>query len=83
MTKGTHPKPSVTMTVSDGASTMPPTSLYVLVGIARRRSDQVLMVAETFTELAEGKVNGQKAFMTGKLKLKGDVMLAVSFHRWH
>ena len=28
--------------------------------------------------LAYGKVNGQKAFMTGALKVKGNVMLAVS-----
>jgi phosphopantetheine adenylyltransferase len=28
--------------------------------------------------LADGKVNGQKAFMTGALKVKGNVMLAVS-----
>jgi hypothetical protein len=28
--------------------------------------------------LADGKLNGQKAFMTGALKVKGNVMLAVS-----
>ena len=27
-------------------------------------------------DLAEGKLNGQKAFMSGKLKVKGNVMLA-------
>ncbi|KAI8848827.1 SCP2 sterol-binding domain-containing protein [Chytridium lagenaria] len=31
---------------------------------------------ETFGELASGKLNGQKAFMSGKLKVKGNVMLA-------
>lgn len=27
-------------------------------------------------QLADGKLNGQKAFMTGKLKVKGNIMLA-------
>jgi putative sterol carrier protein len=33
---------------------------------------------DTFIQLADGKLNGQKAFMTGALKVKGNVMLAVS-----
>ncbi|EJU04748.1 sterol-binding-like protein [Dacryopinax primogenitus] len=31
---------------------------------------------ELFLDLAEGRTNGQKAFMTGKLKTKGNMMLA-------
>jgi len=31
---------------------------------------------ELFVDLASGKTNGQKAFMTGKLKTKGNMMLA-------
>jgi len=31
---------------------------------------------ETFSDLAAGKVNGQKAFMSGKLKVKGNIMMA-------
>ncbi|ORY31660.1 SCP2 sterol-binding domain-containing protein [Naematelia encephala] len=31
---------------------------------------------DTFIQLADGKLNGQKAFMTGALKVKGNVMLA-------
>ncbi|KAJ3992612.1 translation protein SH3-like domain-containing protein [Lentinula boryana] len=31
---------------------------------------------ETFVDLASGKLNGQKAFMSGKLKTKGNIMLA-------
>ncbi|CAG8583450.1 28113_t:CDS:2 [Dentiscutata erythropus] len=31
---------------------------------------------DTFVELASGKLNGQKAFMSGKLKIKGNMMLA-------
>jgi putative sterol carrier protein len=27
--------------------------------------------------LAEGKLNGQKAYMSGKLKVKGQIMLAM------
>jgi putative sterol carrier protein len=34
--------------------------------------------SDTFINLADGKLNGQKAFMTGALKVKGNVMLAVS-----
>ncbi|QRW03708.1 chaperone protein DnaJ [Ceratobasidium sp. AG-Ba] len=33
-------------------------------------------VFKTFSELAAGTLNGQKAFMTGKLKTKGNMMLA-------
>jgi putative sterol carrier protein len=32
-----------------------------------------LTVADTFMGLADGKVNAQKAFMTGSLKVKGNV----------
>ncbi|CAD6585658.1 MAG: hypothetical protein TREMPRED_004191 [Tremellales sp. Tagirdzhanova-0007] len=31
---------------------------------------------DTFISLADGKLNGQKAFMTGALKVKGNVMMA-------
>ncbi|EGF82889.1 hypothetical protein BATDEDRAFT_9633 [Batrachochytrium dendrobatidis JAM81] len=33
---------------------------------------------EDFVALAQGKLNGQKAFMSGKIKVKGAVMLATS-----
>ncbi|KAF9223520.1 sterol-binding-like protein [Gyrodon lividus] len=36
----------------------------------------LLMSDDTFSQLASGKLDGQKAFMTGKLKTKGNVMLA-------
>jgi putative sterol carrier protein len=32
---------------------------------------------EDFVQLAEGKLNGQKAYMSGKLKVKGQIMLAM------
>jgi len=36
----------------------------------------IILSDETFIELVEGKTTGQKAFMTGKLKTKGNMMLA-------
>lgn len=33
-------------------------------------------IADTFVSLSDGKLNAQKAFMTGALKVKGNVMLA-------
>ncbi|KAH8100158.1 sterol-binding-like protein [Cristinia sonorae] len=36
----------------------------------------ILMSDETFQQLATGKLDGQKAFMTGKLKTKGNMMFA-------
>ncbi|EMD33998.1 hypothetical protein CERSUDRAFT_117517 [Gelatoporia subvermispora B] len=36
----------------------------------------ILMSDETFQDLAAGKTDGQKAFMTGKLKTKGNMMFA-------
>ncbi|KAG9102608.1 hypothetical protein FRC06_001651 [Ceratobasidium sp. 370] len=45
-------------------------------GPASGKPDVVISLSETFTELAAGKLNGQKAFMTGKLKTKGNMMMA-------
>jgi len=36
----------------------------------------LIMADEVFRALAEGKLDGQKAFMGGKLKTKGNMMLA-------
>ncbi|KAJ3009023.1 hypothetical protein HKX48_008210 [Thoreauomyces humboldtii] len=36
----------------------------------------ISMSDDTFADLASGKLNGQKAFMSGKLKVKGNMMLA-------
>ncbi|KAN0093038.1 SCP2 sterol-binding domain containing protein [Tylopilus felleus] len=36
----------------------------------------LIMSDDTFADIASGKMDGQKAFMTGKLKSKGNLMLA-------
>ena len=36
----------------------------------------IILSDETFVEIADGKTTGQKAFMTGALKTKGNMMLA-------
>ena len=33
-------------------------------------------LSDTFADLADGKLDSQKAFMTGKLKKKGNMVLA-------
>ena len=35
------------------------------------------MTDSDFIDMVEGKLNGQMAFMTGKLKIKGDMSLAM------
>lgn len=36
----------------------------------------IILSDETFVDIADGKTTGQKAFMTGALKTKGNMMLA-------
>ena len=41
------------------------------------KSDVTIILSDdTFVEIADGKTTGQKAFMTGALKTKGNMMLA-------
>ncbi|KAG5646117.1 hypothetical protein DXG03_004356 [Asterophora parasitica] len=49
----------------------------VYKGSAKPKADvTIILTDDTLGELASGKLNGQKAFMTGKLKTKGNIMLA-------
>ncbi|KAJ6544795.1 SCP2 sterol-binding domain-containing protein [Mycena vulgaris] len=49
----------------------------VYKGGAKPKADVTIILSDdTLTDLASGKLNGQKAFMTGKLKTKGNMMLA-------
>jgi putative sterol carrier protein len=41
----------------------------------------ISMEDATMVALASGKLNGQKAFMSGKLKVKGNMMLATKVSR--
>jgi putative sterol carrier protein len=41
-----------------------------------KRDVTIILSDETFVDIADGKTTGQKAFLTGRLKTKGNMMLA-------
>ncbi|KAI8097042.1 sterol binding protein [Halteromyces radiatus] len=50
----------------------------VVRGKGNVKADAILTLNDAdFVALAEGKLNGQKAYMSGKLKVKGQIMLAM------
>ncbi|CAO3595811.1 unnamed protein product [Absidia cylindrospora] len=50
----------------------------VVRGKGATKADAVISIGDhDFIQLAEGKLNGQKAYMSGKLKIKGQIMLAM------
>ena len=51
----------------------------IFIGTGPVKPDVTILVSDKdFVDLVSGKLNGQKAFMTGKLKLKGSIMVATS-----
>jgi putative sterol carrier protein len=69
---GTH---SYQVVVSDGTCTTGP-------GAGEEATVTLALSAPDFLRLISGKLNGMSAFMSGKLKLKGDMMLAQSMQTW-
>ncbi|KAG0175691.1 hypothetical protein DFQ28_006881 [Apophysomyces sp. BC1034] len=50
----------------------------VVRGKGKQKADAILTLKDAdFVSLATGKLNGQKAYMSGKLKIKGQIMLAM------
>jgi putative sterol carrier protein len=50
---------------------------YAAEGAAEDPNCTLIMTAEDFKQMAEGNLNGTKAFMTGRLKIKGNMGLAL------
>ena len=51
--------------------------LTVSEGAAEKANIELTMAAADFLALLAGQLNGQMAFLTGKLKIKGDMTLAM------
>lgn len=52
------------------------TSCWIVLADMRPLTVTLLMSDDDFSKLISGKANAQKLFMSGKLKVKGDVMKA-------
>ena len=51
-------------------------------GTAKEPTVTLALSGPDFLRLVSGKLDGVQAFMSGKLKLKGDMMLAQTMQRW-
>lgn len=54
---------------------------HVMAGKIDEPRVTVTMSAKDFVDLVAGKLNGQMAFMQGKLKIKGDMSLALKLQQ--
>jgi putative sterol carrier protein len=54
---------------------------FISAGTIEAPGVTVTMKASDFEDLVSGKLNGQMAFMTGKLKIKGDMSLALKLQQ--
>ena len=54
---------------------------FVTGGTIENPKVTITMAAKDFVDLVEGRLNGQMAFMQGKLKLKGDMSLALKLQQ--
>lgn len=54
---------------------------WVFAGSIDQAGVTITMSASDFLDLVAGKLNGQMAFMTGKLKIKGDMSLALKLQQ--
>jgi putative sterol carrier protein len=55
-------------------------TLTVVEGTHESPSVTLSMKSSDYIDLAEGRLNGQAAFMTGKLKIQGDMGLALKLN---
>ena len=54
---------------------------FVVAGTIADPKVTITMTSKDFVDLVEGRLNGQMAFMQGKLKLKGDMSLALKLQQ--
>jgi putative sterol carrier protein len=63
------------LTVKDGACT-------VTEGVSEVAQGTIIMTASDYEALAAGEIGGMKAFLTGRIKTKGDFTLLKKMETW-